>query len=81
MFKKTNVPVLGYVSNMSAFVCPSCGTKTPLSSKSKSFSSQTGVELLGDIPFNIEIGDYSDEGNPLVVAKPESPYVSLLKWL
>lgn len=77
MFKKTNIPVLGYVSNMSAFVCPSCGTKTPISSKAKSFFAQTGVEKLGEIPFNIEIGDCSDEGNPLVVSQPDSSNVSL----
>lgn len=78
MFKKTNVPVIGYVSNMSAFICPCCGNKTSISSKSRSFSQQTGVDLLGDIPFDIEIGESSDDGNPLVISKPNSPQVHLI---
>ena len=30
MFKKLNVPVLGFVENMSTFVCPHCGEPTDL---------------------------------------------------
>ena len=30
MFRKVDIPVLGVVENMSAFVCPKCSTATPI---------------------------------------------------
>ena len=30
MFRKLEVPILGLVENMSQFVCPECGTMTPI---------------------------------------------------
>lgn len=77
MFRKTGVPVLGYVLNMSAYVCPSCGNKTPISSRSKPFESQIDVEKLGELPFNVQVGDCADEGNPVSSAHPDSPSVSI----
>lgn len=72
MFKKTSVPILGYVSNMSAFVCPCCGTKTPVNKNAVPFSEQTGVEKLGEVPFEIEVGECCDAGSPVVISRPES---------
>ena len=80
MFRKTNVPILGCVLNMSSFVCPSCGTKSHLggSKASSSLLETCSIDLLADIPFQMEIGDASDEGTPIVLAKPDSPIVSLM---
>jgi ATP-binding protein involved in chromosome partitioning len=82
MFKKTNVPLLGFVLNMSSYICPSCGTRSEMSSGGKAQSTlsnyQNGSELLGDIPFEPEISSTSDEGTPIVMIKPQSQQVSLL---
>jgi hypothetical protein len=75
MFRKTNVPVIGHVLNMSSYVCSSCGAVTQMKQAS-SFSEKTKTELLGDIPFDIGISDASDEGRPIVISQPRSPQVS-----
>lgn len=42
MFNKVDVPVLGVIQNMSAFVCPSCGTTTRI------FGGETNTEKYCD---------------------------------
>ena len=80
MFKKTNVPLFGFVLNMSSYVCPSCGSRSELSSSSKAHSVlsnyEDGGNILGDIPFEPLISSTSDEGTPIVMIRPNSVQVS-----
>lgn len=75
MFKKTNIPILGMVQNMSLFICPHCHNSTHI------FGSHSGVEkacrehginFLGNIPLHASICDYADRGKPTVVSEPDS---------
>ncbi|KAH8791891.1 nucleotide binding protein-like protein [Hyaloscypha finlandica] len=75
MFKKTNIPILGMVQNMSLFNCPHCHNSTHI------FGSHSGVEkacqehginFLGDIPLHASICDDADRGKPTVVSEPDS---------
>jgi len=75
MFRKTNVPVLGHVLNMSSYVCSSCGAVTK-SKHSQSFAEKSNTTLLGEIPFDMAITDASDEGTPLIVSNPQSSQAS-----
>ncbi|HEV2137255.1 MAG TPA: Mrp/NBP35 family ATP-binding protein [Nitrososphaerales archaeon] len=74
MFKKLNVPILGVVENMSYFICPHCGEKTPIFSAGggKKVARERGVDFLGEIPLGLAIREGSDSGKPIVAVLPDS---------
>jgi ATP-binding protein involved in chromosome partitioning len=74
MFDKVGAPVLGFVENMSAFVCPSCGSEHPIFSSGgvARAAAELGVDLLGEIPLDLEITPSGDHGDPIVHARPDS---------
>ena len=75
MFQKTNVPILGIVENMSAFICPHCNEETPIFSQGggKEAAERFEVPFLGEIPIDLRIRQGGDTGKPMVVAYPDSP--------
>ncbi len=75
MFRKTQVPVLGIVENMSMFVCPNCGHETHIFAHggARKTAEDLGVPFLGEIPLVPLIRETSDSGTPVVVAAPHSP--------
>jgi ATP-binding protein involved in chromosome partitioning len=83
MFKRLDVPILGVVENMSYFVCPHCGEKTPIFSAGggKKIAAERGVDFLGEIPLGLAIREQSDKGAPIVAAMPESPEALVYKEL
>ena len=66
MYKKTNVPVLGIIENMSVFTCPSCGESTPIFGHdgAKQQAEDIDVPFLGAIPLALDIRKASDNGTP-----------------
>lgn len=74
MFRKVNVPLLGVVENMSAFVCPSCGHRTDIFKKDggRATALQLGVPFLGAVPIDPQIVLGSDAGQPIVLSHPDS---------
>ena len=74
MFRKLNVPVIGIVENMGAFVCPTCGTATPIFSRGagEKVAAEMEAPFLGSVPLDPAIVDNGDEGVPTVVAAPHS---------
>ncbi|MBU6235433.1 MAG: ATP-binding protein [Alphaproteobacteria bacterium] len=74
MFRKTNVPVLGIVENMSYFCCPQCNTRTDIFGHggAKEEAAKAGVPFLGEVPLHASIRTQSDAGVPIVIAEPES---------
>jgi Mrp family chromosome partitioning ATPase len=50
--RKTEIPVLGVVENMSGFVCPCCGVGTNVFSKGggRVMAEEFGVRFLGEVP-------------------------------
>ncbi|GAC1343334.1 MAG: Mrp/NBP35 family ATP-binding protein [Acetobacteraceae bacterium] len=75
MFEKVLVPVLGLVENMSTFVCPHCGTATPLFGHggARREAEALGVPFLGEVPLLLDIRTTSDEGTPITAQAPDSP--------
>jgi ATP-binding protein involved in chromosome partitioning len=75
MFRKTGVPVLGIVENMSAYLCPSCGHREPIFGEGggRREADRAGVPLLGEIPINSRIREGGDRGVPVVADDPDSP--------
>ena len=65
MFKKTNVKVLGIIENMASFTSDD-GVEHFIFGKDggKNIASKFNIELLGQIPININLRKNSDEGTP-----------------
>jgi ATP-binding protein involved in chromosome partitioning len=75
MFRKTEVPVLGIVENMSLFICPNCGHESHIFGHggARATALDLGCDFLGEIPLVPSIRETSDAGTPIVVTSPNSP--------
>jgi ATP-binding protein involved in chromosome partitioning len=76
MFRKTQVPVLGLIENMSTFICPHCGGETQLFGHggARQTAIEIGCPFLGEVPLHIAIRETSDAGTPITAAQPASPH-------
>ncbi|XP_077504693.1 NUBP iron-sulfur cluster assembly factor, mitochondrial isoform X2 [Amblyomma americanum] len=81
MFRKVNVPVLGLVQNMSRLACPSCGHESHIFGKdgATELAREMALDILGDVPLDIEIRESSDNGQPIVVSNANSPQAQVYK--
>jgi len=75
MFRKTQIPILGIVENMSAFVCPDCGHTHHIFGHggARDTAAKLGAPFLGEIPLVPMIRETSDAGTPVMVAAPDGP--------
>ena len=75
MFRKTEVPVLGIIENMSLFICPTCGTEHHIFGHggARATAAELDCEFLGEIPLLPAIRETSDAGMPSVATRPHSP--------
>ena len=64
MFRKVNIPVLGMIENMSYFICPNCSHRYDIfgSGGAKRRAAELDVPFLGEVPINISIRVFGDEG-------------------
>ena len=69
MFQKTQVPVLGFVENMSVFECPHCHEVSEIfgAGGGERVEKQYHVPLLGKIPLVKEVRMRGDAGNPITL--------------
>lgn len=65
MYRKVNVPVLGFVENMSGDVFGRGGAKK--------VADELDVPFLGDVPIDAKIREYGDAGEMMSLLKDESP--------
>ncbi|XP_019374458.1 PREDICTED: iron-sulfur protein NUBPL isoform X1 [Gavialis gangeticus] len=74
MFRKVHVPVLGLVQNMSVFQCPKCKHETHIFGADgvRDLAKTLGLDVLGDIPLDVNIRKTCDTGQPIVVSEPQS---------
>lgn len=81
MFKKTSVPILGIVENMSYHMCPKCGHRTDIFGHggAEKEATRLGVRFLGAVPLHISIRETSDAGEPVVVSEPDGVHAKLYK--
>jgi ATP-binding protein involved in chromosome partitioning len=75
MFRRTEVPILGIVENMSTFICPHCGGRSDIFNHggAKHEAERLGVPYLGEVPLALQIRESSDAGRPVVAADPSGP--------
>ncbi len=81
MFTSVDVPIMGIIENMSYFLCPKCGETSHIFGHggAEREARKLNVPFLGAIPLHMDIRHYSDEGTPIVVAKPESEHAKIFK--
>ncbi|MBV9015522.1 MAG: Mrp/NBP35 family ATP-binding protein [Alphaproteobacteria bacterium] len=81
MFQKVNVPVLGIIENMSYFLCPHCGERSDIFSHggARRESERLRTDFLGEVPLDLAIRETSDEGRPITVSQPGSPYAQTFR--
>ena len=74
MFRKTQVPILGIVENMSTFHCPNCGHETHIFGHggARETAAKLDAPFLGEIPLVPSIRETSDSGAPIVASAPDS---------
>lgn len=75
MFRKVNVPVLGIIENMSIHICSQCGHSESIfgTGGGAEMATQYAIDLLGQLPLDIQIREQADSGKPTVIAAPHSP--------
>ncbi|KAJ3106631.1 cytosolic Fe-S cluster assembly factor nbp35 [Phlyctochytrium planicorne] len=75
--KKVNIPILGVVENMAAFVCPKCDKTSNVfpatSGGAKKMAEDFGVKFLGSIPLDPRIGMSCDTGRSFLDEYRDSP--------
>jgi len=81
MFQKVDVPVLGIIENMSYFLCPHCGERSDIFSHggARREALRLGTDFLGEVPLDMAIRETSDEGRPITVSDPDSPYAQTFR--
>ncbi|MBI3609595.1 MAG: Mrp/NBP35 family ATP-binding protein [Nitrospirae bacterium] len=75
MFEQTKVHPLGIIENMSYHICSHCGEREEIFGHGMvaQESERLKVPFLGEIPLDIAIRKYADQGMPIVIADPEAP--------
>jgi len=73
--------VLGIIENMSGFKCPHCDNFIDLypPGGAEKAAKDFGIVLLGQIPFEIEVGQQGDQGLPFVLKYPDSKSAKAFK--
>jgi ATP-binding protein involved in chromosome partitioning len=81
MFRKVAVPVLGFVENMSFYLCPRCGERAEIFGHggAREEAEKLGVPFLGEVPLHLDIRTTSDSGHPIVVSQPDSVHAQIYK--
>ncbi len=72
---------VGLVENMTAWSCPECGARTELYERAGPSLDSEDVERWGEVPFDPRLARSTDEGEPYVLAHPDTPSGRALRSL
>ena len=72
--RDSNVPIVGVIENMSTMTCPHCEKDIDVFIKGggKNLAAELVLPYLGSIPLDGEIVANSDNGQPVVLSRPDS---------
>ena len=75
MAERTNLRPVGVIENMSWFVCPHCGERTPIFGHGGGgeAAETLGVPRCAQVPLEPALREGGDDGAPIVVTDPDSP--------
>lgn len=73
-FRKLNLPILGVVENMSAFICPHCEEKTDIfgSNGGETLAKATDLPLLAQFPLDVRVQRGTEAGQSILTQHPDS---------
>ncbi|CAM2066387.1 Iron-sulfur cluster carrier protein [Sulfidibacter corallicola] len=77
MFRQVNVPVLGFIENMSYYKCGKCDKEHHIfqSGGGQKLADEYGLPLLARIPLDPKINEDGGEGVPVLIREKEGDYV------
>jgi ATP-binding protein involved in chromosome partitioning len=83
MFQRMNVPIVGIIENMSAFVCPHCGEETEIFGRGggERFAREHDLEFLGKVPLDVTVRQGGDVGVPAVAQREPGAAATALEHL
>ncbi|MFM9940747.1 MAG: P-loop NTPase [Hyphomicrobiaceae bacterium] len=83
MFRKTDIPVIGIIENMSFFLCSKCGERHEIFGHggAKAEAEKLGVPFLGGVPLHLDIRVQSDSGKPITATAPDSIHAGIYREL
>ncbi|MET0596496.1 MAG: P-loop NTPase [Mesorhizobium sp.] len=83
MFRKVDVPLLGIVENMSFFIAPDTGKRYDIFGHggARREAERLGVPFLGEVPLEMGIRESSDDGAPVVAARPDGPEAGIYRGI
>lgn len=75
MFRKTDIPILGIIENMSLYVCEACGHEAHIFGHggARKEAEKLDCPFLGEIPLHIDIRENSDSGQPILAKNETGP--------
>ena len=81
--QRLNVRILGIVENMSGLYCPGCNHPIHLfqGEGGETLSQETGLPLLGRIPFDPQIAAACDMGEPFVFRYQDNPTAAIFRMI
>ena len=83
MFRRTEIPILGIVENMSYFIAPDTGRRYDIFGHggAKTAAESMGLPFLGEVPLVMAIRETSDGGRPVAATAPEGPEAQAFRAL
>jgi ATP-binding protein involved in chromosome partitioning len=81
MFQKLKVPVHGMIENMSTHICSNCGHEEHVFGHGgvQAEAEKLGVDLLAELPLDLNIRLAADSGAPIVVSDPSHPQAQVFR--
>ena len=81
MFRKTDVPILGIIENMSYYECPSCNHRENIfdTGGGERAAEKYEVPFLGSIPLDVKVRLGGDQGSPIVASENQNPVAQAFK--
>lgn len=83
MFERVGVPIIGVVENMSGFTDSETGRHFDLFSSGggQRLADEIAAPLLGSVPLQPQLAALADNGQPVLVAQPDSPAAQSLRQI
>ncbi|CAF26451.1 Mrp/NBP35 family ATP-binding protein [Bartonella quintana] len=81
MFMKVDVPILGLIENMSYFIAPDTGKRYDIFGYggARAEAERRALPFLAEVPLDAALRSSSDDGVPLLVAKPGGEHAKLCR--
>ncbi|XP_046823876.1 cytosolic Fe-S cluster assembly factor NUBP2 homolog [Vespa crabro] len=81
--RKTGIPIIGIVENMSGFVCPSCEECTNIFSSGggTALSEMVNIPFLVKVPIDPQVGRLQDKAQSVLVTLPNSQVAQVFRKL